>query len=564
MVKSSHILLVNPACQDKRITDDDARHVAIGLYYIAAHLKKNGFSVSLLNLADEPVDPFIKFSEYIEQNPVDLIGFSITNPSRICAVECAKIFKKINPDVPVVFGGPAATFLSEHLFQACPELDIIIPGEGELSFLELAMALKNDRKETLSDINGLIIKQENLLFTTPAREPIHDLDVLAHPAEYFQFNHISMSRGCPGKCTFCGSPKFWSQPGVRYHSVEWMIKEIQLLFARGIQHFYFSDDTFTMDKKKVIELCKRMIELNLPITWNAISRVDHIDEDRLYFMRKAGCIQISYGVESGSIKIRKILGKPIDQTTIITAFKQTLEHGILPRAYFIYGSPGETTHTIDQSIELMKQISPLSMVTYILMLYPGTYLYDHAKNKGWLSDDIWFQQIEDIPWFEIDNELDFPAVQEFGKKLRDAFHKNIGHFAKDIKLIDNKDLYPSHADFLSRLGMTFSHGEYADHPLVNSPIEIAEKLYVKALTFTPDTRAFLGLGMLYQKLRKFNHAVQILEKGLTSSPQHPDLMVCLGVCLMNMKQFDRALTIFNQIKKHTNVDQYIDICHQHT
>jgi radical SAM superfamily enzyme YgiQ (UPF0313 family) len=121
-----------------------------------------------------------------------------------------------------------------------------------------------------------------------------------------------------------------------------------------------------MRKDRVVEICKKIIEKDLKITWFAISRVNFVDEEMLYWMRKAGCVQISYGVESGSEEIRKVLNKNIRTDDIKRAFALTTKYGILSRAYFIYGSPGENYETIQETIDLIHEIKPLSTIFYIL------------------------------------------------------------------------------------------------------------------------------------------------------------------------------------------------------
>lgn len=560
MVDKQTILLINPACQDKRVTDQDDKVIPIGLFYIGALLIENGFNVQILNLA-ETEDPVQTFKTYIQKLPVSMIGFSVTNPSRLNAIDCANVSKKLLPDVPIVFGGPAATFLADHLFNTCPALDYIITGEGEITFLELATAL--EKKDPFDQIPGIVFKKDQRLVKTIPRPPIQDLDSLPHPSKYFAFTHLAMSRGCPGKCTFCGSPKFWTDKTVRFHSPEWMVDEIEILVQKGIRHFYISDDTFTMDKDRVISFCRLIQKRNLSITWNAISRVDYIDEDLALEMRLAGCIQISFGVESGSKKIRKTLGKPIDREKIIQAFEIITSHGILPRAYFIYGSPGETDQTIQDSIDLLLEIKPLTAVFYMLVIFPGTYLYDQALKKDLVKEQIWSEKIEDLPWFELDSDLNFEMVKQFGDTLRSAFYSNLETFARDIQLADIEQLYPYHADFLSRLALTFSHGEYATDARIKNPEQTAIGLFEKALSFYPDARSYLGLGMIHQKNRDFKTAVNILEKGLSHFQDNPDLLTCMGICQMNIKNFKDALNWFKKLAPSAQTDHYINICKQH-
>ena len=562
--KRLKILLVNPSCLDKRISGEDARIVPMGLFYIGALLIENGFETDILNLADASEDPISVFTKTIAARIPDVIGFSVTNPNRWNAIDCARAAKKINPEIVIVFGGPAPTFLFHHLFSGCPEIDFIVKGEGEITFLELLNELETGRQGILTEIRGLVLKKDGALLETPLRPPIQNLDTLIHPSKYFTFQHLAMSRGCPGSCTFCGSPKFWGNRKVRFHSPEWLCHEVETLAKKGIAHFYISDDTFTMDKQRVLEFCRLITEKNLNITWNAISRVDYVDGEILFAMRKAGCIQISYGVESGSEKIRKALGKPIDREKIISAFSLTKAHGILPRAYFIYGSPGETKDTIQESIDLIRSIQPLSAIFYMLVIFPGTFLYQSAKKKQLVSDDFWHGRIEDLPWFEIDENLDFTSVKAFGDTLRTAFYNNLDEFSQNLDLLDKKELYSLHGDFLSRLAMTFSHGEYAADSRVKNQDDTAARIFEQALFYAPDARAFLGLAMQKQKSRDFDGAMVILEKGMAHFPDHRDLNLCMGICLMNKGRFKTALTLFEPFQEYPETRHYIQICQKNS
>ena len=564
------ILFVNPACPDPRVTDGDALVVPLGLYYLCALMMENGVETRLLNLAPQGDQAEAVFAQAIEQEKPDIIGFSVTNPGRMNAKACARIAREKLPQATLVFGGPAPTFLADHLFQACPELDVIVKGEGESACLALVKALEtagqNQENPELSAIPGLVFRKRledsqadaTELTDTGAAQATADLDTLPHPSKYFAYQHLAMSRGCPGKCTFCGSPKFWGTSGVRFHSVDWFFQEITTLVQRGVTHFFISDDTLTTDRERVIELCQRIVDAKLSITWNAISRVDHVDEELFYWMRRAGCIQISFGVESGSEKIKKILGKPVPNEKAIRAFDLARQYGVMPRAYFIYGAPGEDETTIAESLELMSQLKPLAAVFYLLVIFPGTHLYTRAVNQGQITDEIWHQNMEDLPWFELDPELDFPKVKGFGDQLRTAFFKELPDFISSLNLKDDPDLIPCHADFLSRLALTLTHGDYAGK--LDKADTLARDLFLKALDYAPDARAYLGLAMLYGRQRKAEQAHRITEEGLSHFPDHRDLKVCQGINHMNRGAFDRALDLFKTISDGPDVRRYMDIC----
>jgi radical SAM superfamily enzyme YgiQ (UPF0313 family) len=565
------LLFVNPVCLDPRVTDADATVVPIGLYYLAAQILDAGFQAAILNLAQADVtDPDASFAAAIESQQPDFIGFSVTSPTRFSAMSLARTARQIRPQTVVVFGGPAPTFMADYFFSACPELNFIIKGEGEQTCLALVQALAGQpgrtdqkNKRNFSRIPGLIFRDANRITDTGPAPLIQDLDRLAHPSRYFSFQHLAMSRGCPGTCTFCGSPLFWGTRQVRFHSPEWFFEEIRTLSGKGISHFYISDDTFTMDRDRVIALCQKLIHADLAVTWHAISRVDRVDPPLLAMMRKAGCIQISYGVESGSDAVRKRLGKPVPNDVAVQAFQQTAAAGMIPRAYFIYGSPGETKETIQKSVDLLMQLQPLGAVFYMLVTFPGTRLYEQARKTGRVTDEIWHKKIEDLPWFEVDGHLDFDQVQQFGHTLRKAFYDHLPQFAKNVKLANDPSLDRFHADFLSRLGMTFSHGDYSADDRITDPDGTAKILFERALACHPDLRAFLGLGMLSLKHRRLDSAITILDQGMAHFPDSKDLVLCKGICLMNQQRFAEARAWLSPFDQHADVRHYLAVCQQH-
>jgi len=222
----------------------------------------------------------------------------------------------------------------------------------------------------------------------------------------------------------------------------------------------------------------------------------------------------------------------------------TQSYGIMARAYFIYGCPQESRQTIDETIALIEDIKPLSVIFYILDIFPGTRLYEDFKHRLGVTDDIWLNRAEDIMYFETDPELTRKMILDFGQKLRSAFYEKLPGFVQAFKLIDKKDLYSLHASFCSRLAMTFDHGDYSRIDALKHKKGIAEKLYRRSLTYFPDTRAYLGLGILCQKRGAYRESGDILTRGLTHHPEDPQLNICMGVCLMNLGEYEQALSHF--------------------
>jgi len=536
------ILLIYPYWLEERSNTEDVVVPPIGIYYVGAVLKENNYDVEILNWCRINETPE-KISEILIKKKPDVIGFSILQANRWGGIEIAKIAKQIDPEVKIVFGGVSATFLWKHFLTHFPEIDYVVMGEGEYTFLHLIRCIEKKEGEHIGNIRGIAFKKDGKVVRTKPAEYIQDLDQLPVPAKYFEYQHLSLTRGCPGKCTFCGSPKFWGRK-VRFHSVDYFVEELELLYKKGVNFFYFSDDTFSVNKKRVVEVCKKILEKNLKISWNAISRVNYMSEEVLSWMRKAGCIQISYGIESGSEKIRNSLNKKITTGEIEKAFAITSKYGVLPRAYFIYGSPGESRKTIRESIDLIRKTKPLVIYSSVLSLFPGTALYSEYKKKFNVSEDVWLNRIEDIKYFETDTKLSREVVISFGKKLRTKYYELLPAIVDALELIDKKEFYPMHADFCSRLGMTFDHGDYALNEDIKGKDNIAEKLYIKALNYHPDPRAYLGLGILNQKKRAYNESVKILSKGVEYFPYNDQLNLCLGISHMNLGAFETALSFF--------------------
>jgi radical SAM superfamily enzyme YgiQ (UPF0313 family) len=554
------ILLIYPYWLEKRADIQDVIIPPIGLYYVGSVLKENHYDVEILNWCRMNETPEAIENILLEKKP-DIIGFSILQANRWGGIEIAGIAKRVYPKIKIVFGGVTPTFLWKHFLTHFPDIDFVVIGEGEYTFLNLVTCLEHNKEHHIEDIQGIAFRKDGKVVRTAPAEPIHHIDALPVPAKYFEYQHLSLTRGCPGKCRFCGSPKFWG-PKVRFHSVEYFVDELERLYKKGINFFYFSDDTFSLDKNRVIEICKKILEKGLNITWVAISRVNYMSEDILFWMRKAGCIQISYGVESGSKKIRRLLNKKIANDDIEKAFAMTLKYGILPRAYFIYGCPGETHRTISETIDLIKKIKPLVIHFFVLSLFPGTRLYEEYKKKMKVTDDIWLNKIEDIKYFETDPELSREDVLLFGKTLRTGYHELIPEIVDAIELVDNKEFYPLHADFCSRLGMTFDHGDYAKNGAIENKEKIAEKLYIKALTYQPHPSAYLGLGILNQKKSAYQESIKILSKGIQYFPDNEPLNMCLGVSHMNVGDFNTALSFFLKFQHSKQALELIVNCYR--
>jgi radical SAM superfamily enzyme YgiQ (UPF0313 family) len=513
----------------------------MGIYHVAAVLKEHGHEVEVLNWHDRAIAPEAIAAVLREKTP-QVIGFSILHANRWGGIEIARAAKHIDPGVTVVFGGVGATYLWDHFLKHFPEIDFIVTGEGEDPFSRLVATLERKAPVEAANIPGLALRKDGRPFRNAPGEAVCDLDALPMPGRHFDLAHVSLTRGCMSNCTFCGSPAFWGRR-VRSHSADYFVEQLAMLRSRGRRFFHVSDDTFTLDRPRVIDVCRKIAERGLDIHWAAISRVDAVDEEVLAWMRRAGCIQISYGVESGSAAIRRRLNKRISEPQVLRAFELTQRYGIMARAYFIYGCPGESRQTIRETIDLIQAIRPLGAVFYILDIFPGTALYADMKRRLNVTDDIWLKRIEDIMYFETDPVLSAEQILEYGRMLREAFYRGLPGFVQALAPIDDPEFHPLHADFFSRLAMTFDQGDYARVEAIPDKPRLAEDLYHRALGYHPDARAYLGLGILNQKAGRYAESVEILAQGMSDFPGDEQLRICLAVSQMNLGRFREALAL---------------------
>jgi tetratricopeptide (TPR) repeat protein len=379
------------------------------------------------------------------------------------------------------------------------------------------------------------------------------------PARHFDLGHVVLARGCHADCAFCGSPAFWGRR-VRAHSPGYFVDQLEHLRRRGRRLVHVSDDTFTLDRRRATAVCQEILRRGIDISWTAISRVDAVDAEVLAWMRRAGCIQVSYGVESGSAEIRRRLGKRFGDEEVRRAFDLTQRYGMLARAYFIYGCPGESEASIRATIDLMRAIKPLAAVFYILDIFPGTALYDDLRRRLGVTDAIWLDRVEDIMYFETDPQLDAAWVLEAGRRLRQAFHAGLPDFVAALDPIDLPEFRARHADFFSRLAMTFDQGDYARVAAIPDKPAIAESLYRRALAFHPDPRAYLGLGMLRQRAGRPAESAAILEEGLDRFPGDAALGVCLAVSRLHLGRPRAALALLERFADHPQAPALAAAC----
>lgn len=395
--------------------DADFYQTPWGLFSLGAQAMRAGHQVKILNLSSFP---WGKVEEVLRDLDADLYGMSCWTANRRGVVLAAKHLKKIRPRAHVVIGGPHATPLAKEMLRHCPEIDTVALGEADHTFLELCGRL--ERGEPATGIAGTMYREGGQIKEGAHRPSIADLDTLASPHEYFDTHIVMTSRGCPWACTFCGAETTWGR-GFRAESVGYVLGALEKAVGRlPVKMIQIKDDTFTTNKKRVMDICRGIRMKDLRFFWSCDTRVDLLTEPLLKEMRLAGCQRLSLGVESGSQEILDKIDKKITVDEIIASTRMAKKYGIKVRYYMMLGNRGETVKTFRETLDFLERARPHEYVFSCLSIYPGTRDFHDAERAGWLDRNVYFTQT----FQELKTPYD--ASEETTRALNEWFHQNSG------------------------------------------------------------------------------------------------------------------------------------------
>lgn len=366
----------------------------LGIGFLASYLKNQGINVKLIdglrdNLSNE------KILETIIQDKPDAVGITCLSAFYNEVIELSLMVKE--KGLPCFIGGVHPTFLPYKTL-VDSKADYVVCGEGEIALTQLFKNNFNNKgikgvysQKDLKDEKTLFEKCE--IIQNLDESPFPDWDQInpnIYPkaphgaiAKNFPIGIITTTRGCPYECTFCASPHFYSRK-IRYRSPENVLEEIKLLVNKyGVKEIHFEDDNLTLNRQHIEKICNLILENNLKISWacpNGI-RADKVDEDLIRLMKKSGCYYFAYGIESANEQILNNIKKRESIDTIRKSIEIADKCGISCQGFFIFGLPGETKDTIEESINFASK-SRLSRAQFLILdVLPGCELWDSLKGQ---------------------------------------------------------------------------------------------------------------------------------------------------------------------------------------
>ena len=404
-----NVLLVNPpfTLEDrygKKLKIAGPLLPSLGLAYIAAVLEKDGHKVEIL---DAPALEMTstEIAEHVRKGRYDAIGLTAQTPMYGRFVEALKAIKPVCGNVPIIAGGPHSSIMPAEILKENPELDYAIYGEGEVTICELMKVL--DGRKKARDVRGIAYRQGKAVKVTPPRPFVENLDDIPMPARHLlpmiryrpapstykrtPLLHMITSRGCPFNCVYCSSRSIFGRI-YRAHSPKRVADEMEELIEKyGAREIFFLDDIFTLNRKWAEAVCDEIIArgINKKVEWSCSTRVNTVDPEILAHMRKAGCWQIHYGMESGSQRLLNYIKKGITLEQSRNAATWSRQAGLEVRAYFMIGLPTETREETQQTIDFAKEVKPDYAKFSLTTPYPGTPLFDMANERGEIKSLSW-------------------------------------------------------------------------------------------------------------------------------------------------------------------------------
>jgi radical SAM superfamily enzyme YgiQ (UPF0313 family) len=385
---------LNPNFRDLAFRDDNIGSVPpLSLLYVAAILENEGVEVDLVDMAAERLT-YRETLQRIQRFSPDLLGFSVTTISFHPVLKCINRFKQ-DTGLPVLVGGENVRLYPLETMSH-PAIDFCIVGEAELPLPQFIRAFRENGP--YEGIKSLGYRNNGEVFLDRTLQLTAEIDSVPFPARHLiknelyenvlsrkkNFTAMLSARGCPFNCAFCNA----NQQRYRARSPKNFVDEIeQNLTKHGIRDFDIYDSTFTTDRQRVLDICAEIRNRKLEIGFSVRSRVDVVDREMIDALKSAGCYAIMYGIESSSPDILKRMNKGISPAQIMETVTYTNSSGLETLGFFMFGFPGESCKTIEDTIEFSLKL-PLDYAQFTLLVpFPETEIYTYYREHG--LEDYW-------------------------------------------------------------------------------------------------------------------------------------------------------------------------------
>ncbi|MFW5782690.1 MAG: radical SAM protein [Candidatus Muiribacteriaceae bacterium] len=400
-IERPRVLLVNPPVSPKAPYKTT---VTLGLGSIATYIREE-YHVEVINMNHSDMDMF-SLMEYIKEKDFNIVGFTSMTYQVKSAVAVAQYIKEQMPHIITVSGGVFATMRPEYMLDS-GAFDIVVRGEGEISFRRLLHIIEDNGD--LREVPSISYISDDEIISTPYCDfleaddiPLIDRKLLptfgfilddstfGDSEEEQKAAVVMFSRGCPSNCIFCESPHMWRKK-VRLMSIGRIMKEIRYIIAEfGVRNFIIDDDSFTVFRDNIMEFCDTLIREGPDIRWRCNTKVNLVDKELFIKMKKAGCVKVTYGVESGNAEVLRNLQKHFTIDQVRKALRLNRETGLKAGMLMIIGAPDETVESVEDSIGLIEELDPEGGWDFqIMQPHPGTTLREEIAHYGGriLTDD---------------------------------------------------------------------------------------------------------------------------------------------------------------------------------
>ncbi|HEX7445477.1 MAG TPA: radical SAM protein [Methanothrix sp.] len=362
------------------------RFPPLGLGYLASSLEKNGYHPRILDCTFlTPEDAFQRAKEA----KADIVGiYSMVTMRSVSLMFARRLRDRCDL---LVAGGPLPSCDPSSFWD---DFDIVVKGEGESAIVEIVQAYETD--SGYDKIAGLAYRQGDRAIETRKRELQLDLDQIPFPSRNLFPNRMYMdhwkrhfgysattvmtTRGCPFSCEFCSNAVFGTS--YRERSSENVLNEVEEALALGYERIHFADDVFTLNKKRIVQICDGIQSRGMDFKWECLGRVDSIDKTTAVAMKRAGCDRILFGIESGDGSTLGLMGKRISLEQAERAIEAARSAGLKTGAFFILCYPGENDDSVLKTIRFATSL-PLDYLSFTMPYpLPGTRLFERVKNKS--------------------------------------------------------------------------------------------------------------------------------------------------------------------------------------